>query len=110
MTTHEQTRGNQQPTLEGHMPSAEVIQRELASAQSLDDFFGKDGVLARLFARTIEQILQVEMKQHLGYERYAARGRNSGNSRHGKTPKKVRTSLGDTVVTVRVTAMVNLNR
>ena len=44
MTTHEQTRGNEQPTLEGHMPSAEVIQRELASAQSLDDFFGKDGI------------------------------------------------------------------
>ncbi len=34
------------------MPGAEEVQRELASAKSMDDFFGKDGIFARLFAST----------------------------------------------------------
>jgi len=56
------------------LPSAERIQQELASATSVDDFFGKDGIFARLFATTIEQMLEAELTAHLGYERYAAEG------------------------------------
>lgn len=40
------------------MPSVERVRQELASAQSLDDFFGKEGIFARLFATTIEQMLE----------------------------------------------------
>ena len=29
------------------MPSLEAIQRELGKAQSMDDFFGKEGIFAR---------------------------------------------------------------
>lgn len=57
------------------MPSAERVQQELATAKSLDDFFGKEGIFARLFASTIEQMLEAELTAHLGYERYAADGR-----------------------------------
>lgn len=82
------------------MPSAEEVQAELAQVQSIDDFFGKEGVFARLFATTIEQMLEGEMTEHLGYEPYAAAGRNSGNNRNGRYPKKVRTSTGETTIEV----------
>ena len=39
------------------MPSLERIQAELSSAKSIDDFFGKEGIFARLFATTLEQML-----------------------------------------------------
>jgi transposase-like protein len=63
------------------MPSVEIIQQELASAKTLDDFFGKEGIFARLFSQTLEQMLEAEMTGHLGYGKYEAKGRNSGNSR-----------------------------
>ena len=82
------------------MPSAERVQQELASAKSMDDFFGKEGIFARLFANTLEQMLEAELTEHLGYEPYEAKGRNSGNSRNGHYRKKVRTSAGEAEVEV----------
>jgi putative transposase len=82
------------------MPSVERIQQELATAKNLDDFFGKEGIFARLFATTIEHMLEAELTDHLGYERYAVEGRNSGNSRNGKRTRSLRTSAGDTAITV----------
>src|SRR5215212_8810262 len=83
-----------------HFPSLEKIQQELGTAQSIDDFFGKEGIFARLFSETIETMLEAELTEHLGYEKYAAKGRNSGNSRNGKRPKQLRTSAGDTEVQI----------
>jgi putative transposase len=83
-----------------HLPSVEAIQRELGKAESIDDFFGKGGIFSRLFAETMEAMLEAEMSEHLGYERYEAKGRKSGNNRNGKRPKKVRTSGGDTAIQV----------
>jgi putative transposase len=82
------------------MPGAEEVQRELATAKSMDDFFGKDGIFARLFASTLEQMLEAELSEHLGYEPYEAKGRNSGNNRNGKYTKKVRSSEGETTIQV----------
>ena len=82
------------------MPSAERIAEELRGIKSMDDFFGREGVFARLFARTLEEMLETEMTQHLGYERYASEGRNSGNSRNGHYGKKVRTSAGEQTIAV----------
>ena len=82
------------------MPGAEEVQRELATAKSMDDFFGKEGIFARLFSHTIEQMLEAELSDHLGYEPYEAKGRNSGNSRNGRYPKKVRSSEGETTIQV----------
>lgn len=82
------------------LPSVEVIQRELAKAESIDDFFGKEGIFARLFAETLETMLEAELTEQLGYERYEAKGRNSGNSRNGKRSKRLRTSAGDTEIAV----------
>ena len=80
------------------IPSLERIQQELGSATSIDDFFGKEGIFARLFAHTLEHMLDAELTTHLGYERHAAHGRNSGNSRNGTRPRTVRTSVGETTL------------
>jgi transposase-like protein len=82
------------------MPTAEKVQAELTTVRSMDDFFGKEGVFARLFARTMEEMLEAELSEHLGYEPYEARGRNSGNSRNGYDEKKVKTSGGQTTIQV----------
>jgi putative transposase len=82
------------------MPGAEEVQRELSKAKSMDDFFGKEGIFARLFAHTIEEMLETELSEHLGYEAYEVKGRNSGNSRNGRYTKKLRTSAGDTRIQV----------
>lgn len=80
--------------MQDYMPSPEKVLEELGSAKSMDDFFGKEGIFARLFARTMEAMLEAEMSEHLGYERYEAKGRNSGNSRNGYSKKKIRSSVG----------------
>src|SRR5215831_18057263 len=76
------------------MPGWEQIQAELSSAKSIDDFFGREGIFARLFSKTLEQMLEAELTEHLGYEKYEAKGRNSGNSRNGKYKRRVRSSGG----------------
>jgi transposase-like protein len=82
------------------MPSAEEVARELGKATSIDDFYGKDGIFARLFSKTIEEMLEAELTSELGYERYEAEGRNSGNSRNGHYTRKMRTSGGDAEIKV----------
>jgi transposase-like protein len=82
------------------MPSAEEVMRELGKAKSIDDFYGKDGIFARLFSETIEQMLEAELTDELGYERYEAKGRNSGNSRNGHYASSMRTSGGDAKIKV----------
>ncbi len=59
------------------LPSGERIQQELATATSIDDFFGKEGIFARLFAGTLEHMLEAELTAQLGYQPYAVEGRNS---------------------------------
>jgi putative transposase len=83
-----------------HLPSVETIQRELGKAESIDDFFGKEGIFSRLFAETIETILEAELTEQLGYGPYEAKGRKSGNSRNGKRKKRVRTSGGETAINI----------
>jgi hypothetical protein len=96
--THEHNEESARAELKPHFFSLDNIQQDLGKAQSIDDFFGKEGIPARLFAKTLERMLEAELTAQLGYEKYEAKGRNSGNSHNGKRPKKLRTSAGDTEV------------
>jgi putative transposase len=51
--------------------------------------------MEELYARAMEQMLEGEMDGHLGYVKHSAEGINSGNSRNGKSSKKVKTTLGE---------------
>jgi putative transposase len=61
---------------------------------------GEGGVLPDLVRQAVEAALQGEMTAHLGYDRYAAEGRGSGNSRNGSTTKTVQTVAGPAQVSV----------
>ena len=77
------------------MPSSEEVMSKLSEVTSPDDFFGAEGIFAQLFAKTMEQMLEAELSEELGYEKYEAKGRNSGNSRNGHYTKKIKTSAGE---------------
>ena len=55
---------------------------------------GDGGLLTGLVRQVLQCGLEVEMAEHLGYERNAVEGRGSGNSRNGTTPKTVTTEVG----------------
>lgn len=48
-----------------------------------------------LLKLTVERAMNVEMDDHLGYEKHSTRGRNSGNSRNGYTSKKLKGNFGE---------------
>lgn len=50
--------------------------------------------LKDLFADTIKEMLELEMDQHLGYEKNE-RTKNSNNSRNGSSPKTIKSTLGE---------------
>lgn len=60
--------------------------RESGGPQAL---FDKGGLLDNLKKRFIEQALEAEMDDHLGYPKYAPFGTNSGNSRNGSGSKTI---------------------
>jgi hypothetical protein len=43
------------------MPSPEEVARELRGAESIDDFYGKEGIFAKLFSKTVEAMLEAEL-------------------------------------------------
>lgn len=57
-------------------------------------------MLKSLFKGTIEQMLEAEMEEHLGYEKHSILGNNSGNSRNGYGKKTLKTELGETEILV----------
>ena len=50
--------------------------------------------MEELYVRGTEKMLEGELDQHLGYEKHAPAGRNSGNSRNGKTLKTLKSKYG----------------
>lgn len=54
----------------------------------------------RFFAGTIEQMLEAEMDEHLGYERNSVEGNNSGNSRNGYGKKTISSDYGECEIAV----------
>ena len=55
---------------------------------------GDGGLLTGLVRQVLQTGLEVEMVEHLGYERHAPEGRGTPNSRNGTTPKTVTTEIG----------------
>lgn len=49
----------------------------------------------QLTKMTVEAALGAEMEDHLGYEKHAPEGRNTGNSRNGKSSKKLKGKHGE---------------
>jgi len=58
------------------------------------DLVGPEGLLGQLTKQVLEAGLEVEMDEHLGYEKHAHEGRNGENSRNGTRSKTVITEVG----------------
>ena len=78
----------------------ELIDQILGNAKTEEDLFGQEGIIKSLSKRLMERLLDVEMTDHLGYSKYASEGKNSGNSRNGKTRKTIKTGNGEIEINV----------
>lgn len=56
--------------------------------------------LKELFSGMLENMLEAELDEHLGYEKHSAQGDGSGNSRNGHGRKTVKTEWGESEITV----------
>lgn len=70
-----------------------ALAKELAKCRTIGDIEEK---LKELFKDTLQQVLEAEMEQHLGYPKHSLAGINSGNSRNGYSKKTVKTGAGQT--------------
>ena len=68
---------------------AEELAKDLHTEADLEE-------LSRALLKvTVERALQAELGHHLGYEKHAVEGRNSGNSRNGSSSKTVKGQSGE---------------
>lgn len=70
------------------------LDKELSKCETMDDLCGKNGLLQRLLGGMVEQLLEKEMEEHIGYSKYSPEGHHTGNSRNGKLSKSVQSSYG----------------
>jgi len=73
---------------------------DLEKAKSYEDLMGKDGAIKKLLKSSLENMLESELSDHLGYEKHSATGDNTGNSRNGKTRKTIKTNEGKIELTI----------
>ena len=75
----------------------ELVNLLMSECRSTGDIQSK---LKRLFAGTIEQMLEAEMEEHLGYDKNSVLGNNSGNSRNGYNRKTIISDYGSSEIVV----------
>ncbi|MBJ9785501.1 IS256 family transposase, partial [Clostridioides difficile] len=57
-------------------------------------------MLKDLFASTIHQMLEAELDDHLGYDRYGNKNKNTKNSRNGYRNKNVKSDFGEITLNI----------
>jgi putative transposase len=77
--------------------AAELV--ESAKGQGIE-LTGPNGLLTGLTRQVLQTALEVEMSDHLGYDKHDFDGRNGQNSRNGSTPKTLRTEIGEVTVQI----------
>ena len=71
---------------------------EVKKCKTIDDVIGKDGLVQRLIKDVLENILEVEMGEHLGRDKYDRQNdidQDDRNYRNGYSKKTLRSSFGD---------------
>lgn len=69
--------------------------KQFKSKEQFQEFFQE------MFKQGVNEMLQGELDDHLGYEKHAPEGRGSGNSRNGFSSKKIKSeTLGDVVLSI----------
>jgi len=57
-------------------------------------------LMKSLFAQSVQEMLEAEMDEHLGYEKHSVQGNNSGNSRNGYGQKTIISDYGESEIQV----------
>ena len=78
----------------------ELIDKLLEGYQRPEDLIGENGLLKQLTKALVERALNAELTHHLGYEKNQREGRGSGNSRNGKSRKKLKGDFGEVEIEV----------
>ena len=78
----------------------DLINELLKDYKKPEDVIGENGILKQLTKAILERALASELTEHLGYEKNALEGRNTGNSRNGKTKKTLKTDRGDMEIAI----------
>src|SRR5947208_10136382 len=60
-----------------------------------EDIAGEDGLLKQLTKALLERAMDAELTDHLGYDKHDPAGYNTGNSRNGKSRKKLKGDFGE---------------
>src|SRR3954469_21543223 len=78
----------------------DLLDKLIEGYQKPEDLIGPNGLLKQLTKALVERAMNAEMSHHLGYEKHAAGGRGSGNSRNGKSRKKIQGDFGSVEIEV----------
>ncbi len=78
----------------------EVIDKLLANYKGSEDLIGEQGLLKELTRALVERAMHAELTHHLGYEKHAADGKGSGNSRNGTSAKTLKGDFGEVEIEV----------
>jgi putative transposase len=72
----------------------EIVNELVKNIKTSEELFGQNGLIQQLTQHLINRALEVELTHHLGYDKHAKAGYNTGNSRNGKTVKTLTTPTG----------------
>jgi len=86
------------------MAKKEEIDRLLSGIDfknlTAEEITGPDGLIKTLIKRVVEQAMNAELTNHLGYEKHQSVFGKNSNSRNGTSPKTVKTEVGDVAIDV----------
>jgi putative transposase len=78
----------------------ELLDELLKEYKNPEDLIGKNGILKQLTKRLVEKAMESELTHHLGYAKNSSTGKNTGNSRNGKSPKNITGDFGEIPIEV----------
>lgn len=87
-------------TKESNVINLDLIDQLLADYKSPEDVLGENGLLKQLTRAVLQRAMQAELTHHLGYEKHSPEGKNSGNSRNGKSKKTLKGDFGSLPIDV----------
>ncbi len=78
----------------------DVLDKLLANYQKPEDIVGENGLLKQLTKALVERAMEAELTTHLGYEKHDPVGYGTGNSRNGKSKKRLKGDFGEVEIEV----------
>jgi len=77
-----------------------LLDELMKDCKTQEDLFGEGGIFKEIVKAISERALRGELTHHLGYDKHAVSGNNSGNSRNGFSKKTIKGDFGSTEIEV----------